>query len=111
MEALRPVMVPLCVHWLGANDSARVHTRLQRERLGGAAWQHRFQRKQQPLVPKLHPALVYSADSLQDASITRYTVFCQHQTPLDCQLAGDLPFEFAEGPGTLNFGGTIANKM
>ncbi|KAH8884743.1 hypothetical protein GQ53DRAFT_751674 [Thozetella sp. PMI_491] len=46
-----------------------------------------------------------------DKSTTVFTIFCAQQTPLSCELAGDLPFQFAEGPGTLDFGGSAAGKI
>lgn len=43
--------------------------------------------------------------------MTTYTVFCAEQTPPTCEIAGDLAFEFAEGPGTLDFGGSITGTL
>ncbi|KAK0659758.1 hypothetical protein QBC41DRAFT_44621 [Cercophora samala] len=39
-----------------------------------------------------------------DQSATTYTVFCAEKAP-SCQIAGDLPFVFTEGPETLKYGG------
>lgn len=40
-----------------------------------------------------------------DDSETLYTIFCADQTANNCQIDGDLPFTFAEGPKTLHFSG------
>jgi hypothetical protein len=41
----------------------------------------------------------------QDKSATAYTVFCAEQAP-SCQIAGELPFVFSEGPDTLVYTGS-----
>ncbi|KAK3307516.1 uncharacterized protein B0T15DRAFT_181178 [Chaetomium strumarium] len=41
----------------------------------------------------------------QDNSATAYTVFCAEQAP-SCQIAGELPFVFTEGPHTLVYTGS-----
>ncbi|KAK0637208.1 hypothetical protein B0T17DRAFT_466900, partial [Bombardia bombarda] len=46
----------------------------------------------------------------QDESVTTYTIFCEDQAPT-CQIAGDLPFIFAEGPHTLSYGGSAAGVL
>ncbi|KAK3939786.1 hypothetical protein QBC46DRAFT_386971 [Diplogelasinospora grovesii] len=45
-----------------------------------------------------------------DDSATTYTVFCAEQAPT-CEISGDLPFVFAEGPNTLNYGGSAAGTI
>ncbi|KAK4185086.1 hypothetical protein QBC35DRAFT_504459 [Podospora australis] len=44
-----------------------------------------------------------------DQSATTYTVFCADSP--DCQLAGDLPFVFTEGPSTLIYGGSAPGTL
>ena len=48
---------------------------------------------------------------LQDDSETLYTIFCADQTANNCQIDGDLPFTFAEGPKTLHFSGADPGTM
>ncbi|CAP67250.1 uncharacterized protein PODANS_1_22610 [Podospora anserina S mat+] len=45
-----------------------------------------------------------------DQSATTYTVFCAEKAP-SCQIAGDLPFVFTEGPGTLKYGGVAPGTL
>ncbi|KAK3390242.1 hypothetical protein B0H63DRAFT_109557 [Podospora didyma] len=45
--------------------------------------------------------------SWKDKSETIYTIFCAEQAPT-CQIAGDIPFIFSEGPRTLSYGGSAA---
>ena len=48
---------------------------------------------------------------LQDEAETLYTIFCADQTAHNCQIDGDLPFTFAEGPKTLHFSGADPGTM
>jgi ABC-type sugar transport system substrate-binding protein len=45
----------------------------------------------------------------EDDEKTEYTIFCPKQTPQRCNLAGDTPFTFTEGPETLIFHGTLTS--
>lgn len=42
--------------------------------------------------------------------MTAYTIFCEDEAPT-CQIAGDIPFVFTEGPSTLKYGGSAAGTM
>jgi hypothetical protein len=43
--------------------------------------------------------------------LTTYTVFCPPQTPPTCDVALEFPFVFAEGPGTVQFYGTVISTL
>ncbi|KAK5660476.1 hypothetical protein OQA88_13024 [Cercophora sp. LCS_1] len=45
-----------------------------------------------------------------DQSATTYTVFCADVAPR-CQIAGDLPFVFTEGPSTLKYTGAATGEI
>jgi len=48
---------------------------------------------------------------LQDSTATTYTIFCADTNVEHCQIAGDLPFIFAEGARTLSFSGVDPGIM
>ncbi|KAL6698034.1 hypothetical protein J3F84DRAFT_258818 [Trichoderma pleuroticola] len=43
------------------------------------------------------------------ASRTTFTIFCPTETPLACDLSLEFPFVIVEGPGTLEFHGTVTS--
>ncbi|KAK0714877.1 hypothetical protein B0H67DRAFT_453648, partial [Lasiosphaeris hirsuta] len=45
-----------------------------------------------------------------DQFSTAYTIFCAEQAP-SCEIAGDLPFIFTEGPETLKYTGAAADEI
>ncbi|ODA76265.1 hypothetical protein RJ55_08110 [Drechmeria coniospora] len=47
--------------------------------------------------------------STPTATETTYTIFCPVQTPPACELSLEFPFIIAEGPGTLQFHGTLTS--
>ncbi|KAK4226795.1 hypothetical protein QBC38DRAFT_479676 [Podospora fimiseda] len=46
----------------------------------------------------------------KNSLVTAYTVFCGEQSP-GCQIAGDLPFVFTQGPATLIYSGAAPGTL